>query len=74
MWYETAYPFPNFNGCNVEVWEWVNNFIPHIIMDVIKVLIQIVRTWCLRILAYITITMYCAARKQNSELMVANRI
>ena len=28
-----TYPFPNFNGGNVEVWEWINNFIPHL-------------TWC----------------------------
>ena len=27
--------FPNINGCTVEVWEWMNNFIPHILMDVI---------------------------------------
>ena len=26
---EIAYPFPNFNGCTIEVWEWINNFIPH---------------------------------------------
>ena len=24
-----TYPFPNFNGCTVEVWEWTSNFIPH---------------------------------------------
>ena len=35
MWDEITYPFPNFNGCTVEVWEWINNFIPHFIMDVI---------------------------------------
>ena len=32
---EIIYPFPNFNGVTVEVWEWINNFIPHFIMDVI---------------------------------------
>ena len=32
---EITYPFPNFNGCTVEVWERINNFIPHIMMDVI---------------------------------------
>ena len=26
---EIIYPFPNFNGTAVEVWEWINNFIPH---------------------------------------------
>ena len=27
---EITYPFPNFNGCTVEVWEMKSNFIPHI--------------------------------------------
>ena len=22
-----TYPFPNFNGCTVEVWEWISNYI-----------------------------------------------
>ena len=30
-----AYPFPNFNGCTIEVWEWTSNSIPHFIMNVI---------------------------------------
>ena len=34
-WDEITYPFPNFNGGTVEVWEWINNFIPHIVMDAI---------------------------------------
>ena len=25
MWDEITYPFPNFNGCTVEVWEWIGN-------------------------------------------------
>ena len=29
MWDEITYPFPNSNS--VEVWEWISNFIPHII-------------------------------------------
>ena len=29
VWDEITYPFPNFNGTTVEVWEWVSNFIPH---------------------------------------------
>ena len=33
MWDEITYPFPNFNGCTVEVWEWISHFIPCIIMD-----------------------------------------
>ena len=35
VWDEITYPFPNFNGCSVEVWEWIIHFIPHFIMDVI---------------------------------------
>ena len=35
MWGEIAYPFPNFNGCTVEVWEWKSNFIPNFIRFVI---------------------------------------
>ena len=27
--------FPNFNGCTVEVCEWVSNFIPNFTMDII---------------------------------------
>ena len=29
MWDEIIYPFLNFNGCSVEVGEWMINFIPH---------------------------------------------
>ena len=32
---EIIYPFPNFNSFTVEVWEWISNFIPRLIMDVI---------------------------------------
>ena len=35
VWREITYPFPNFNGATVEVWEWISNFIPHFIMDMI---------------------------------------
>ena len=35
IWDEITYPFLNFNGAIIEVWEWVGNFIPHFIMDVI---------------------------------------
>ena len=27
VWDEITYPFPNFNGAAVEVWEWMSNFI-----------------------------------------------
>ena len=36
VWGESKYPFKNFNGATVEVWEWITNFIPHILMDVIS--------------------------------------
>ena len=29
------YLFPNFNGCTVEVREWISNFIPYFLMNVI---------------------------------------
>ena len=32
VWGEITYPFPNFN---VEVWEWISNFIPHFTVYVI---------------------------------------
>ena len=35
---EITYPFPNFNGCTVEVWEWTSNFIPHLAEHVITYL------------------------------------
>ena len=35
MWDKITYPFPNFNGCTVEIWEWISNFIPQFMMDVI---------------------------------------
>ena len=33
---EITYPFLNFNGATVEVYEWISNFIPHIIVGVIN--------------------------------------
>ena len=35
VWDGITYPFPNFNSATIEVWEWIGNFIPHFIMDVI---------------------------------------
>ena len=29
VWDRITYPFLNFNGCTVEVYEWISNFIPH---------------------------------------------
>ena len=34
MWDKITYPFPNFNGATVEVWEWISNFILHFIGQV----------------------------------------
>ena len=41
VWDEITYPFPNFNGCTVEVWEWINNFIPLFTGHVITLLIRV---------------------------------
>ena len=35
VWDEFTYPFLNFNGCTIEVYEWISNFIPHVIEHVI---------------------------------------
>ena len=35
VWNEITYQFPNFNGCTVEVWEWIINFIQHFIGHVV---------------------------------------
>ena len=32
---EITYQFLNFNGCTIDVYEWISNFIPYFIMDVI---------------------------------------
>ena len=35
MWDPLTDLFPNSEGCTVEVWEWISNFIPHFIMELI---------------------------------------
>ena len=30
VWDEITYPFPNFNGCILELWQWKSNFILHL--------------------------------------------
>ena len=35
IWNGIIYPFPNFNGAIVKVWEWIRNFIPHLIGSII---------------------------------------
>ena len=38
MYFTSAtYPIPNFNGCTVEVCEWISNLIPRFIRQVITV-------------------------------------
>ena len=34
-WDRIIYPYPNFNGATVEVWEWINHFIQHFTKHVI---------------------------------------
>ena len=34
-WGEITYLSPDFNSSTVEIYEWISNFIPHFIMDVI---------------------------------------
>ena len=51
------YPFLNFNGCTVEVWQWISNFTPHPIIDVYRIMyvlmwqtvyeLTVVLFWCL---------------------------
>ena len=36
------YPFPNFNGCTVEVLEWISNSTPHFTRCVITYLCSMV--------------------------------
>ena len=38
VWDEIAYSSPNFVDCTVELWEWISNFIQHIILDAITYL------------------------------------
>ena len=38
VWDEITYPFPNFKGSIVEVWELINNFTPHFMVSVITYL------------------------------------
>ena len=35
VWDEITYPLPNFKGNTAEIWEWISNFTPHCILDVI---------------------------------------
>ena len=35
VWDEITYPFPNFKGATIEVWEWISNFFTHFMMAMI---------------------------------------
>ena len=35
VWVEITNPLSNLNGATFEVWEWISNFILHIVMDVV---------------------------------------
>ena len=35
VWYEITFPFQNFNGATVDIWEWISNFIPNFEMGAI---------------------------------------
>ena len=62
VWDEINYPFPNLNGCTIELWEWISNFIRHFIMDVITYpflglkLYHVSKGGHRQFVAYITIT------------------
>ena len=35
VWDEFTPPFPSFKGYSTDVWEWISNFIPDFMMNVI---------------------------------------
>ena len=35
IWDEITYTFPNFNVVTIELWEWISNFIPYLMIDAI---------------------------------------
>ena len=38
---EITYPFPNFNGCTIDVWEWISDFIQHFTSHVFLLLFDV---------------------------------
>ena len=40
VWDEITFAVLNLNGCTVEVWEWIDNFIPNIKIEMITNLSQ----------------------------------
>ena len=47
MWGEIIYPFPNLNGCTVEVWEGMSISVPYFMMDAITYYsdLTLLQTW-----------------------------
>ena len=36
VWEKITHPFPNLNGYTIEVWDWIDDFIPHLTDHVSK--------------------------------------
>ena len=34
MWGEITYPFLNFNCVSIEIYDWISNFVPHLIINI----------------------------------------
>ena len=60
VWDDITYPFLNFNRATIEDWEWLSNFIPHLIMDVITpdmlISTRHITPICHRIICFISYT------------------
>ena len=52
---EITYPFPNIDCITFEVWKWIGNFIPHIIMDAITYPMLFVRRFCFDVFVFIIV-------------------
>ena len=50
---EITYPFPNIDCITVEVWKWIGNFIPHIIIDAFTYPMLFVRRFCFDVFVFI---------------------
>ena len=75
VWDEIIYTFPNLDGCTVDVWELINNFIRHISMG------ALVRSMLIRgaplyqlVWANITITAEFWPGHRDSIVSVSNKL
>ena len=57
VWGEITYPFPDFNGAAIEVWERIGNFIPYFTGHVFTYLCR-KRLWKDSIIPYIVWALY----------------